>query len=422
MYKVDQLPSRREGRYWVKELYIMSYIAARTMELNNYKNCNITTFTKLCTNYVIDWQENIKKDTLGTLSAGYEPNWFGMVAYIRGPVIDQESSSYGQKQMKCPRNKANEDHIYINRIDKLPQSIWKVEKQNGYKIVSTNLSSNYLKSILRGEIKLQRRDKKIEIAKMNSQDLYELEALSKIYANFDLKELNILASHRDWKKSQHCLKYICKEWSRQFGKVLNIMGRRSKDELINTLDLKLCADFSEQIEIKTNFIVNGVPECLKKIDKVLLDKINDGYEQALLSDIRKNMYERAPRQDDGKSDDYFNQIRFMYKIYRSEICPLTRMLLELAMSENEKLGVSCKYDIDKMQSLIDKIPTAKIPIIFNNLEVDEISMEQDFEYIRNRYQYLKSKQKIFWCSDRYSDYQIKESLLEIGDGREKNWN
>jgi hypothetical protein len=257
---------------------------------------------------------------------------------------------------------------------------------------------------------------------MDSQDIYKLDALAMIYENFDLQELNILASHRDQRKSRRCLNYICKEWSRQFGKLLQFIGRKTKDEYIDIQDVKLCADFCEQIHVKTYFIVDGVPKCLEKINRVLSDKISKGYENALLEDIRNNLYKRAPRQDDGKSDYYFNELRLLYKIYRSEICPMTRALLQIIKNEYESRGDLLRYEKDTIQHLIDKIPTDKTPILFNNLNLEEESIKEDFKYVNNKYLGLKEKQKVFWCSDLYRDSEIKPSLLEVDDGRGKSWN
>jgi hypothetical protein len=54
--------NRNNSNEFDRELYFSSFVACDTLSRKGRKKSFITNFTKICTNYVMDWEEIIKVD------------------------------------------------------------------------------------------------------------------------------------------------------------------------------------------------------------------------------------------------------------------------------------------------------------------------------------------------------------------------
>jgi hypothetical protein len=221
---------------------MMGYIVSKSIELkeerSNYlkeRNCGMTEYVKLCTNYVEDWQDTLNNfNSVGYM--GYDPFWYGMVAWVSPPVTVQ--NDYDKK-------------FYVNNLKILDgQSLWDFRKDENKTTVSPRFESDDLMNMMKT-------GKGPEIIdKLDPIQAGNLEYLADIYSHLSPVQLNILASHRDAEKSSKCIELICREWSRQYDDIIRKLESNSLEKC-NLLDIEYCANFCEQINAKLGFIING---------------------------------------------------------------------------------------------------------------------------------------------------------------------
>jgi hypothetical protein len=382
-------PHPINNKRFTREFYFMSYMPLNVIFLNNFKDLNITTFTKICTNYVEDWEENVQLEYQP--QAGYNANPYGMVAYISGALFG------GVKE------------YYVYHPEQFPQDIWEVKIEGTNKYVIPKMNIEDLKQILSegnnsaGELLIS--------SPFDSTEIHTADCLSIIYQHLNLEELNILASHRDKFKSIDCLDYVHGAWAKLFNEILSSIEKESSDLDIERL-IK-CASLCEQIEAKTYFVVNGVPKLLKKL-KDIAPKVDseEKWAGAILDKMYKKILGKAPLFGNEEYENYFTDLRAKYTRYRTEICPLTKALLEVACDNfGHKNLINIERKQEEIKNAIKIIPFDKKKNVMM-VEYEEKNITKDIKSIRKDFERLVKSDKIFILNKN-----INSINFDVNDGR-----
>jgi len=307
-------PNGRSLNQFTQELFLLSFIACNTLHLKQSKNeCGITEFTKICTNYIEDMNENMK--TTYKPFADCTSNPFGMVSYIPIGLLD-----YKDYKKKI-------DKIYVYQLDTFAKNknLWHIEKSENIKRIIFEIEPQDFKDIL---IRREYGGEEILSTSFDKIEIGRLEALSIIYQQFNAIELNILASHRDSEKSDMCLKYVFRGWSKYFNSTLELLEASSIDDDKFKGSIMWLWNFIEGIHRKTKYIKNGVPKLLNDIDTQYYNNVKNSDRQA--ADIMSVMINRikrtAPIFGEEKYKTYFEAIKTKYRIFLEEILPLSKVL------------------------------------------------------------------------------------------------
>ena len=390
--------NRNNSNEFNRELYFSSFVVCATLSRNGQKKSLITNFTKICTNYVIDWEEIIKVDYKPY--AKYKANPYGMVMII--PTLQYENPE-----------------TYIYNLGPIAKNagLWeKIDRGNTKEIHMLTESDEIKEALTKGETFEGK-----YIKKFDDKEVSDAETLSMIYQHFEPEELNILCSHRDVNKSRDCMEYAFRCWSTNFNKVINSLDNNSPEDEI----MKSISDIArscEQLKVKTRFVSEGIPAVISKIeDKVMPAVADDRGAEAVLKTLYKRLVDkdRAPH----LNVDYVAELKGQYRLNRGEIYPLNKALIgyfknsyhgrdnplqsfgirdtmyKNIKSMNQKLEEYSKIDSEICQKEI-------------NPNLKEIKKAYD-ELYRREYPLLKRfpqkgrwEEKINW---------------EVGDGRGESW-
>lgn len=294
--------NRNNSNEFNRELYFSSFVVCATLSLKRQKKSLITNFTKICTNYVIDWEEVIKVDYKPY--AKYKANPYGMVMII--PTLQYENPE-----------------TYIYNLGPIAKNagLWeKIDRRYTKEIHMLTESDDIKEALTKGETF----DGKY-IKKFDDKEVSDAETLSMIYQHFEPEELNILCSHRDVNKSRDCMEYAFRCWSTNFNTVINSLDNNSPEDEI----MKSISDIArscEQLEVKTRFVLEGIPTVISKIeDKVMPAVAGDRGAKAVLNTLYKRLVDkdRAPH----LNVDYKAVLKGQYRINRGVIYPLNKALI-----------------------------------------------------------------------------------------------
>lgn len=384
-----------------RELYFSSFVVCETLSLKGQKKSlitNITNFTKICTNYVIDWEEVIKVDYKPY--AKYKANPYGMVMII--PTLQYENPE-----------------TYIYNLGPIAKNagLWeKIDRGYTKEIHMLTESDEIKEALTKGETFEGK-----YIKKFDDKEVSDAETLSMIYQHFEPEELNILCSHRDVNKSRDCMEYAFRCWSTNFNTVINSLGNNSSEDEI----MKSISDIArscEQLEVKTRFILEGIPTVISKIeDKVMPAVAGDRGVKAVLNTLYKRLVDkdRAPH----LNVDYFAVLKGQYRINREVIYPLNKALIgyfknsyhgrdntlqsfgirdtmnKNILSMNQKLEEDSRIDTEIYQKEI-KPNLNEIKRVYNEL------YQREYSLLRRFPQRGKWREIFNW---------------EVGDGRGESW-
>ena len=389
---------------------MMSYIVSKTLEMNGKNSCGITRFTKLCTNFVEDWQE-----TLGYFSSerqmGYEPFWYGMIAWTDMPIKinDEEDECKDEDEENFYENNFDSNKFYISNIKfmKDKQKLWDIQEQGENTYIKPKFKPEDLMKELRTG------NKPIVIDRLDPMKAAQIDWISEIYSSFSTVELNILASHRSAIKSVKCIELICREWSRQFDSLLKEMEKNNFDQ-IRFQDIEYCANFCEQINCKLDFTINGIPRLLNRFEELKQDTTDSG-RKAMLEQIYNLIKDNTPRHDDKRFRSYLSEFSDIYRYYRSSGCILTRNMLILLRDYYGKQQGLPRYGKSKIEDLIKKIPDENTPSIFDKLSYKEEKINCDISSLRVCHKRLKRDMKAFRFE--HTDRPRMRHIF-VGDGRD----
>jgi hypothetical protein len=251
---------------------------------------------------VIDWEEVIKVDYKPY--AKYKANPYGMVMII--PTLQYENPE-----------------TYIYNLGPIAKNagLWeKIDRRYTKEIHMLTESDDIKEALTKGETF----DGKY-IKKFDDKEVSDAETLSMIYQHFEPEELNILCSHRDVNKSRDCMEYAFRCWSTNFNTVINSLDNNSPEDEI----MKSISDIArscEQLEVKTRFVLEGIPTVISKIeDKVMPAVAGDRGAKAVLNTLYKRLVDkdRAPH----LNVDYKAVLKGQYRINRGVIYPLNKALI-----------------------------------------------------------------------------------------------
>ena len=295
--------NRNNSNEFNRELYFSSFVVCATLSLKRQKKSFITNFTKICTNYVIDWEEVIKADYKPY--AKYKANPYGMVMII--PTLQYENPE-----------------TYIYNLGPIAKNagLWeKIDRGNTKEIHMLTESDEIKEALTKGETFEGK-----YIKKFDDKEVSDAETLSMIYQHFEPEELNILCSHRDVNKSRDCMEYAFRCWSTNFNTVINSLDNNSREDEI----MKSISDIArscEQLEVKTRFILEGMPTVISKIeDKVMPAVAGDRGAKAVLNTLYKRLVDkdRAPH----LNVDYVAELKnVQHRLNRGEIYPMNKALI-----------------------------------------------------------------------------------------------
>lgn len=349
-----------------QELFFLSYIVCKTISFKNSKVCGITKFTKICTNYVEDWNE--------TYVSPYRPfvditaNPFGMTSYIPTPFLE---------------TKLNEKKVFVYELDMFaaPKKLWKKVSLGDYKNVIFEIEAEELKKILKSGYHNQ-----IILSKSFSNlECNQADTLSLIYQFLDLEELNILASHRDLRKSRMCLDYITRTWSTKFYYVISSLKNNIFDEDL-VKNINRIIESTIQINIKIQYIIKGVPSLIQKIETEIIFDLEDRTAKDILGDIANSLNRKAPLVDKKEFKDYFIFLKKLKLLNLSEIIPLNIALLKYLEKTSfldsnkikehkhslESLISNNNYSLDSEKTILPDLKN--IEDIFNDLVTREFNL------------------------------------------------
>ena len=351
-------PHRGNIKQFDQAFYFMSFVACNTLFLKGVEEeCGITAFTKTCANSVEDWRENVRSqfDPLAEVKA----NPYGMVAYI--PVSIFEDA----------------EKIFIYQLAGY-SGLWEVEERGERKIVI---------------VKVEQRNLPTPFGKSETR---EAKALSVIYQHFEPKELNILASHRDIHKSKECMEYAFNAWSTEYSEAINLLEKEDEGTKI-VKNINGIVNGCKQIEIKTNFILNGVPLLINKIEEIL-PEVQDESETGgtTLEEIYDHLCERAPLYTKRENyENFFIALEEQYKLNKERIIPLTKALVKYFAenayeyeSDHSLSWFEMKGKLRKIERIMRELEGK--PIIETNIETEEI--EPNLENIRGIFEKLRRRE------------------------------
>lgn len=364
-------PDGRSLNQFTQELFLLSFIACNTLSLrqSNYK-LGITEFTKICTNYIEDMNENMNTEYKPYADCTSNP--FGMVSYIPTGLLHY-------KDYKTRLNK-----IYVYQLDTFAKNknLWHIETSEDMNRVIFEIEPQDFKDIFGSR---EHRGEEILSTSFNEVEIGGLEALSIIYQQFSAKELNILASHRDSEKSDKCLKFVFKGWSKYFDSTLRLLEVSSIDDDEFQKSIKWLWNFIEGIHRKTKYIKKGVTKLLTNIDTQYYNNVKESDRQAanimsvMINKIRRN----SPRFGKEEDRSYFEAIKTKYRIFLEDVLPLSRALFHY-IEQCGYMNNSKKY-IKRFEPLIRKcifkLPTLRQRQFSSNL--NEIRVR--FQSLIDRY-------------------------------------
>ena len=311
-----------------RELYFSSFIACNTLSYKGRKKCGITEFTKICTNYVIDWEEITKADYKSY--AWCEANLYGMVMVVATPYYEDHPATYIYDLGPIAKN----------------VGLWeKIDKGYGRKDVHMLAKPDEIGEILtKGET-----FEGSYIKKFTHKEVGEAETLSIIYQHFEPDELNILCSHRDVNKSRACMEYEFMRWSNNFNKLIKLLDTNGPEDKIMRSIYNITHS-CEQLEVKTGFILKGMPDVISKIENEVIPAV-DRPEKAVLKTLHNRLVgeSRAPY----LNNDYVAVLTKQYKLNRGEIRPLNEALIDYYL-ENSYHGRDYNLQSFEMRDTINK--------------------------------------------------------------------
>lgn len=388
-------------KYFERDFTILNYVGYKFIEKTLWSEMGITTYTKLCTNYVIDMDETI--NTTFQLFAIYEPNPYGMV--VRLP---------GNPMYKRKREKKMRKRFYIYDLGYIDQPFWEIKNINREKISNPNqtllkpkMKTDEFKKILTGELPIEINGKNCSF-NIDDQVISDIDSITDIYRIFtNPVELNILASHRDLDKSNRCLDYVGNSWARELNNLFDLLEIHSSSEnifssLINLV--KAC----EQMGIKIHFIQEDFIKVHQKLLKLNDELPEQNRTKAILKTLLKKIEDNGPILKN--KEKYIKSILPTYQHYLTFECELTNAIIEIVIQKYPDLEIPIKKLLQEGNIFIETpnfgIPSKRIEI---QRDIKEIRHIFSRELSKDpRYKYKKSE--IYF---NYGDY--------VQDGRDELW-
>ena len=391
--------NRNNSNEFNRELYFSSFVVCETLSLKGQKKSFITNFTKICTNYVIDWEEIIKADYKPY--ARYKANPYGMVMIVPTPQYENRPETYIYELYPIAKN----------------EGLWeKIDRRYTKEIHMLTESGEIKEALTKGET-----FKGECIKEFDDKEISDAETLSMVYQHFEPEELNILCSHRDVNKSRDCMEYAFRCWSTNFSTVIRSLDNNSPGDRI----MKSISDIArscEQLEVKTGFILEGMPTVIGKIeDEVIPAVAGDRGAKAVLNMLYKRLVDedRAPH----LNVDYIAVLNGQYRLNRGEIYPLNKALIGYFENsyhgrDNTLQSFGIRETMNKnIKSMNQKLKEdSKIDSEIYQKEIEpnlkEIKKVYD-ELCRRVYPLLKP----FLQKGRWGE----KINWEVGDGRGESW-
>lgn len=324
---------------------------------------------------------------------GYDPFWYGMIAWVDSPVQINDELEYNK--------------FYVNNIKNLEygqqQDLWEFRKSDN-RLIPKFDPDELMHEMRTGE-------KPDIIDPIDEYKENQLFWLSEVYSEFDsVRDLNILASHRDAEKSRRCIDFICREWSRQFNFLLT-KAKANDFSLIESYEIQYLFNFCEQIDCKLNFIINEVPNLIIDMEEIKNKMKKRSGEAATLGQILNRLKSRTPRIDNERFSVYLSKFKNVYRYYRTDVCVLTRNMLML-------LADKCEMQRSEINGLIGFIPNENSKSLLDSPNLKEKEMSCDISSLYANHRNLKKEIVAF----RYEGTRRpKNTYLEISDGRNERF-
>jgi len=386
MVNSDKPRDNQAADKFIKELYFLAYLAHKSVQFGNQENYCITRHTKIAVNYFHDWPSSEK----------HKPNIvkkakpFGMVA-----AINESPSAYPV-------------YIYDKGLGDLAERacLWRIRNQGNFKQVEVLSNPETLRKILsKPEPKHN-----FECGLMNYQ-FGLVDSLAHIYSKFSTEELNILASHRDYRDSYECILYELVLWETNFQDfwLKNPWNEGLTSENVGSICKMAIA--CEQIEIKIDYIFNKIQNVIKKLHTLHdLDEFVDSDRYMLLDIIEKS--EKNSRLPPGYGSIFSEK----YSFNREYLYPLTMGIYQIGKileRRNSAAKISNKKEIDQMILHLSKEPVIKTKIDQKMIE------ETEFQLLVDKITQLHSEAKKKNTSELrpFTKNHPKERDWEISDGR-----
>ena len=297
-------PNRNNLKEYIGELYFSSFVVGYTISLKGLKKCGITNFTKICTNYVIDWEELINVD--------YKP------------YADTKANPYGMVTIFYTPHYENVEYNYVYNLDTIAKSagLWEKTDRGYTKEVHMLAESNEIRRLLLKGKTFGGKD----ITIFDKRKVGDAETLSMIYQHFGPKELNILCSHRDVNKSKDCMEYAFRCWSTDFNAVIDLLDINGPEDKLMK-NISNIARSCEQLEVKTRFIFEDMPKVIGKIQGEVMPAVADDRAARDTLDV---FYERLVGEGRAPhlNEDYVAILNGQYRLNRKEIYPLNKALID----------------------------------------------------------------------------------------------
>jgi len=391
--------NKNNAKDFNRELYFMSYIVCNTLNLKGKKDCGVTTFTKICTNYVEDWNEIIKHHYQPY--ADIKPNPYGMVT-------------------KIPMNTFQTEYAFIYELDNFANNmnLWKKNDTDGK--IEFLIDKERLEKILK--FKKDENGQKVISKNFTEAEIGNAETLSMIYQHFEPFELNILCSFKDINKANWCIEYAFRCWSYDFYNAVQLIKNNGSEKEIMRC-ISHIARSCEQIEMKTDLIINKMPCLIQRIEDEILPEASDD------RIVKRNLTSLYNRLAEEKMAPYFDDrfilvLKQKYKMNREKIYPLNKALISYYKDKYEKNSENYGFDVYKikkeMKSNINAMKEAyEKPSI---ITCEENEFESNIEKILDIYNILYEKEYVLLR--RYiSDGKRKERIDwgNVDDGRLESW-